>query len=129
MALNLAGDACYTLIPDSADNMTNVNEALHRITDAFGPSEGAGKSATAWLQDKLGPVGALLVQVLRAVVALCVMFCFCTLLLTFAKAMILRWVGLVMPGEQTQLPLLVRSASEYSDDEEDEAATNMIVSL
>ena len=31
---------------------------------------------------------------------------FCTLLLTFAKVMILRWVGVVMPGDQTQMPLL-----------------------
>lgn len=75
IALNLTGDACYTLIPDSADNMTNVIEAMHCIRDTFGPSHGAGKSVTAWLQDKLGPVGATLVQILGAlVVAMCVMF-------------------------------------------------------
>ena len=48
-----------------------------------------------------------MVQLLIAVVlSLCVMFCFCTLLLTFAKVMILRWVGVVMPGDQVQMPLL-----------------------
>lgn len=89
-------------------------------------SQGAGKTATAWLQDRLGPVGAALVQILGAlVVLLCVMFCFCTLLLTFAKARILRWVGVVMPGERTQLPLLARSATDDFD-EENEVATNII---
>lgn len=47
VALNLTGDACYTLIPDNADNVTNVIEALKKIRDAFGPSEGAGTSANA----------------------------------------------------------------------------------
>uniref|UniRef100_A0A671WDP8 Uncharacterized protein n=1 Tax=Sparus aurata TaxID=8175 RepID=A0A671WDP8_SPAAU len=28
MALNLTGDACYTLIPDNSDNMTSVLDAL-----------------------------------------------------------------------------------------------------
>lgn len=68
VALNLTNDACYTPIPDSSDNMTSVIDALKRIRDAFGPSEGAGWSANAWLQDKLGPVGAVLVQILVAVV-------------------------------------------------------------
>uniref|UniRef100_A0A8B9J790 Uncharacterized protein n=1 Tax=Astyanax mexicanus TaxID=7994 RepID=A0A8B9J790_ASTMX len=31
VALNLTGDACYTLIPDNTDNMTNVIEALKHI--------------------------------------------------------------------------------------------------
>jgi len=107
VALNLSGDACYTLVPDSSDNMTSVIEALKHIRDAFGPSEGAGWSANAWLQHKLGPMGAVLAQIMIAVLlSLCVMFCFCTLLLTFAKAMILRWVGVVMPGGQAQMPLL-----------------------
>ena len=53
------------------------------------------------------PVGAVLVQILATLIlALSVMFCFCTLLLTFAKVMIMRWVGVVMPGDQTQMPLL-----------------------
>ncbi|KAG8001029.1 Endogenous retrovirus group 3 member 1 Env polyprotein [Nibea albiflora] len=119
VALNLTGDACYTLIPDNSDNVTNVIDALKKIRDAFGPSEGAGWSANSWLQEKLGPVGAVLIQILIAVLAsLCVMFCFCTLLLTFAKAMILRWVGVVMPGDQVQLPLLQRTDSD--EDEEGE---------
>ncbi|XP_034457349.1 uncharacterized protein LOC117771281 isoform X2 [Hippoglossus hippoglossus] len=59
VALNLTGNACYTLIPDSSDNMTSVIDALKLIRDAFGPSENAGWSANAWLQDKLGPVGAV----------------------------------------------------------------------
>uniref|UniRef100_A0A3B1JQR6 Uncharacterized protein n=1 Tax=Astyanax mexicanus TaxID=7994 RepID=A0A3B1JQR6_ASTMX len=42
VALNLTGDACYTLIPDNTDNMTNVIEALKHIREAFGPSKGAG---------------------------------------------------------------------------------------
>ena len=100
VALDLTGDACYTLIPDSSDNMTSVIDALQLMRDTLGPSEGAGWSANAWLQEKLGPTGALLVQILVAVLlSLCVMFCFCTLLLTFAKAMILGWVGVVMPGD------------------------------
>lgn len=106
--------------------MTNVIEALCPIRDAFGPSQGAGEIATAWLQDRLGPVGAVLVQILGAlVVALCVNFCFCTLLLTFAKAMILRCVGVVMPRERTQLPLLARSATDDFE-EENEVTTNMV---
>uniref|UniRef100_A0A3Q3FU30 Uncharacterized protein n=1 Tax=Labrus bergylta TaxID=56723 RepID=A0A3Q3FU30_9LABR len=40
IALNLTGDACYTLIPDAADNMTSVIDALKLIRDSFGPSEG-----------------------------------------------------------------------------------------
>ena len=117
MALNLTGDACYTLIPDSSDNMTSVIGALKLIRDAFGPSENAGWSANAWLQDRLGPVGAVLVQILAGLVlALCVMFCFCTLLLTFAKVMIMRWVGVVMPGDQTQMPLLHDADTDIDED-------------
>ena len=120
VSLNLTGDACYTLIPDNADNMTNVIDALRKIRDAFGPSQSAGTSATAWLQDKFGPVGALLFQVFSAVVvSLSVMLCMCTLSLTCAKAMILRWVGVVMPGDKAQLPLLSDKASLDSDEEED----------
>ncbi|XP_036418907.1 uncharacterized protein LOC118802460 [Colossoma macropomum] len=117
VALNLTGDACYTLIPDSSDNMTSVIDALKHIRDAFGPSEGAGWSANAWLQEKLGPLGAVLVQIMVAVlISLSVMFCCCTLVLTFAKAMILRWVGVLMPGDQIQMPLLHRTDTD--DDEE-----------
>lgn len=68
LALNLSGDACYTLIPDSSDNMTSVVDALKLIRDAFGPSESAGWSTNAWLQAKLGPVGTILVQILVALV-------------------------------------------------------------
>ncbi|KAK6302708.1 hypothetical protein J4Q44_G00270630, partial [Coregonus suidteri] len=108
LAMNLTGDDCYTLIPDSSDNITSVIDALKNIRDAFGRSEKAGWSAKSWLQDQLGPIGAVMVQILiAALIALCVMFCFCTLLLTFAKAMILRWVGVVMPGDNTQMPLLI----------------------
>ena len=64
VALNLTNDACYTPIPDSSDNMTSVIDALKRIRDVFGPSEGAGWSANAWLQDKLGPVGAACIDLL-----------------------------------------------------------------
>lgn len=107
MALNLTGDACCTLVPDSSENMTNVIDALKVIRDAFGPSKSAGWSANAWLQDKFGPVGAIVIQVVIAVVlSLCVMFCCCTLVLTFAKALILRWNGVVLPGDQTQMPLV-----------------------
>lgn len=42
-----------------------------------------------------------------------------------AKAMILRWVGVVMPGERTQLMLLARSATDDFD-KENEVATNMV---
>ena len=117
VALNLTGDACYTLIPDNSDNMTSVIEALKQIRDAFGPSEGAGWSANTWLQEKLGPFGTVLVQIFVAVLlSLSVMFCFCTLLLTFAKAMILRWVGVVMPGDQVQMPLLYRTDIEGDEE-------------
>ena len=52
-------------------------------------------------------MGAMLFQILAALVlSLCAMFCFCALLLTFAKALILRWIGVVMPENQTQMPLL-----------------------
>uniref|UniRef100_A0A8P4G365 Uncharacterized protein n=1 Tax=Dicentrarchus labrax TaxID=13489 RepID=A0A8P4G365_DICLA len=33
VALNLTGDACYTLIPDSSDNITSVIDALRNIRD------------------------------------------------------------------------------------------------
>lgn len=59
-SLELERDACYTLIPDSADNMTNVTEALRCIRD--GLSRGAGKSVIAWLHYKLGSVGPLLLH-------------------------------------------------------------------
>lgn len=81
---------------------------------------------TAWLQDKLGPVGAILVQILGdLVVALCVMISFGTLQLTLAKAMMLRWVSVVMPSEQTQLPLLAKSVTDGSDEEVKVAPTMM----
>lgn len=113
VTLNLTGDACYTLIPDSSDNMTSVIEALKSIRDAFGASEGAGKSANSWLQEKLGPMGAVIAQIMMAVViTLCLMFCFCTILLTFAKAMILRWAGVVLPGSQTQMLLCETAVDE-----------------
>uniref|UniRef100_A0A674NVC5 Ig-like domain-containing protein n=1 Tax=Takifugu rubripes TaxID=31033 RepID=A0A674NVC5_TAKRU len=119
VSLNLTGDACYTLIPDNGDNITSVIDALKKIRDAFGPSESAGISATAWLQDKFGPMGAMLVQFLSAVVvSLSVMFCFCTLSLTCAKAMILRWIGVVMPTDQVQMPLLSDKALVDSDEED-----------
>lgn len=119
MAMNLTGDGCYTLIPDSSDNITSVIDALKSIRDAFGQSEGAGWSANTWLQNQLGPVGAVVVQILvAAFVALCLMFCFCTVLLTFAKAMILRWVGVIMPGENTQMPLLTMADSDGDDEGE-----------
>lgn len=54
-------------------------------------------------------MGAVLAQISVAVLSLCLMFCFCTLVLTFVKAVILRWVGVVMPGNQVQMPLLNRS--------------------
>lgn len=118
VALNLTGDACYTLIPDNSDNMTNVIEALRNIRDAFGASKNAGWSANAWLQNKFGPMGAMLAQIsIAVVISLCVMFCFCTLVLTFAKAMILRWVGVVMPGDHVQMSLL---KGEYTENGKDE---------
>ncbi|KAL7373591.1 hypothetical protein ABVT39_010187 [Epinephelus coioides] len=40
VALNLTEDACYTLIPNSSDNVTGVIDALKNIRDAFGSSEG-----------------------------------------------------------------------------------------
>uniref|UniRef100_A0A3B1KKB5 Uncharacterized protein n=1 Tax=Astyanax mexicanus TaxID=7994 RepID=A0A3B1KKB5_ASTMX len=79
VALNLTGDACYTLIPDSTDNVTNVIEALKNIRDAFGPSQGAGWSVNAWLLEKFGTMGALLVQLLGAALlsVLCFAFVLC----------------------------------------------------
>ena len=117
VALNLTGDACNTLIPDNSDNITSVIDALKHIRDAFGSSQDTGWSANAWLQEKLGPLGAVMVQILVAVLlSLSIMFCCCTLLLPFAKAMILRWVGIVMTGEQSQVLLLHRTGDD--DDEE-----------
>lgn len=52
--------AWYTLIPDSDDNIRSIIDALKKIRDAFGPSESAGTSATAQLQDRFGPMGAVL---------------------------------------------------------------------
>uniref|UniRef100_A0A3B1K9V9 Uncharacterized protein n=1 Tax=Astyanax mexicanus TaxID=7994 RepID=A0A3B1K9V9_ASTMX len=127
VALNLTGDACYTLIPDSTDNVTNAIEALKNIRDAFGPSQGAGWSVNAWLLEKFGPMGALLVQLLgAALLSVCVMFCFCTLLLTCAKAMILRWIGVVMPGDRVQMPLLNRTDSDDDSQEESVVDGDMV---
>ena len=118
VALNLTGEACYTLVPDTSDNITSVIDALKHIRDAFGPSEGAGWSANDWLKERFGPRGAVVAQMLIAVIlSLCVMFCFCTLLLTFAKAMILRWVGVVMPEDQVQMPLLQVTGTDKTDEE------------
>ena len=47
------------------------------------------------------------------VLFLCTMF----LLLTVAKAMILRWAGVFLPGGQTQMPLIVRD--DLDDDNEE----------
>ena len=82
VTLNLTGDACYTLVPDNSDNLN----LLKVIRDAFGPSKDAGWSANDWLQEKFGPI--LIQVVVSIVLSLCVMFCFCTLLLTFARDMI-----------------------------------------
>jgi len=65
---------------------------------------------------EIGTYGGRLVQILGALVLSCVMFCFCTLLLTFAKAMILRWVGVVMPENQAQMPLLERGMSDETEE-------------
>lgn len=49
----------------------------------------------------------MLLQVFSAViVSLGILFCVCTLSLTCAKAMILRWIGVVMPGDGVQMALL-----------------------
>lgn len=95
IALNLTGNACYTLIPDCADNMTNVIKG-HSICKIF-------QSPCCIMCDVL----------------------FCTLLLTFAKTMILLKVGVVMTGNRIQLLLLVASAI---DDfvRKDEVATNVV---
>ena len=46
------------------------------------------------------------------VLSLCTMF----LLLTVAKAMILRWAGVFLPGGRTQMPLIIRV--DLDDDNE-----------
>ena len=118
VALNLTGDACYTLVPDNSDNLTSVIDALKVIRDAFGPSKDAGWSANDWLQERFGSMGAIIIQVVVSIVlSLRVMFCFCTVLLTFAKAMILRWVGVIIPGGQTQIPLLIRDDLDNDNEE------------
>lgn len=67
----------------------------------------------------------MLLQVCNAViVSLAVMFCFCTLFLACAKAMILCWIGVVIPGEQVQMPLL-RDEAVADSDEEDESGAAM----
>lgn len=43
-----SNDTWYILIPDTSDNMTSVIDALKSIRDAFGASEGAGRSANTW---------------------------------------------------------------------------------
>ena len=49
----------------------------------------------------------MVIQCLIAVgVMVCLMVCFCTLILTFARALILKWIGVVLPGDQAHLPLL-----------------------
>lgn len=89
------------------------------------------KSANTWLLDRFGQVGAALVQFFGVVLAsLCFMFCFCTLLLTFAKAMILRWVGVVMPSEQVQIPLLrVPDMDNGAEIDEDAGETNVALEV
>ena len=47
------------------------------------------------------------------VLSLCMMF----LLLTVAKAMILRWAGVFLPGGQMQMPLIIRD--DLDDDNEE----------
>ena len=118
VSLNLTGDACYTLVPDNSDNLTSVIDALKVVRDAFGPSRDAGWSANNWLQEKFGPMGAVIVQVVVSIVlSLCTMFCFCSILLTFAKAMIIRWAGVFLPGGQTQMPLIIRDDLDNDNEE------------
>ncbi|XP_013885350.1 uncharacterized protein LOC106533545 [Austrofundulus limnaeus] len=117
VALNLTEDACYTLIPDSSDNLTSVIDALKVLRDAFGASEDSGWSAMAWLEGRFGSFGAMIVQgVVAVALALLVMVCCCTVMLTCAKALILKWVGVVVLGGQVQMPLL---RGDVSDEEEE----------
>lgn len=46
----------------------------------------------------------------------CVLCSVCTLLLTFAKAMILRWVRVDMPSERVQMRLLHVSDTDNDED-------------
>ena len=71
--LNFTKDACVTLIPDNSDK---------KIRDAFNPSDSAGFSFIRWLVDKLGPWGAMLVQLLIPVLlTFGIILCFCSVMM------------------------------------------------
>ena len=97
--LNFTKDACVTLIPDNSDNLTSVIDSLEKIRDAFNPSDSAGFSFNRWLVDKLGPWGAMLVQLLIPVLlTFGIILCFCSCTLTCMKALMYRWVGDTVTG-------------------------------
>uniref|UniRef100_A0A671TM20 Uncharacterized protein n=1 Tax=Sparus aurata TaxID=8175 RepID=A0A671TM20_SPAAU len=102
MTLNLTGEACVTLIPDNSENITSVFTALEKIHDAFGPSESAGFSFNKWLNNHLGPWGALIIHVLIPVlIVFGIGLCFCTCAVTCMRALIYRWISGVVGGEKT----------------------------
>ena len=77
--LNLTKDACVTVIPDNSDS--------------------AGFSFNRWLVDKLGPWGAMLVQLLIPVLlTFGIRLCFCSRTLTCIKALMYRWIGDTVTG-------------------------------
>ena len=97
--LNLTKDACVTVIPDNSDNLTSVIDSLEKIRDAFNPSDSTGFAFNRWLVDKLGPWGAMLVQLLIPVLlTFGIRLCFCSCTLTCMKALMYRWIGDTVTG-------------------------------
>ncbi len=104
MTLNLTGEACVTLIPDNADNMTNIITTLEKIRDAFGPSESAGFSFNKWLNDHFGPWASMIFHILIPVlIVFGITLCFCTCALTCMRALMYKWITGVVGEERTSL--------------------------
>lgn len=102
MTLNITGDACVTIIPDNADNITSVITALEKIHNAVGPSESAGFSMNKWLTDQFCPWGTIIIHVLIPVMIVSgITFCVCTCALTCMRALLYRWIGGITGGGTT----------------------------
>ena len=57
-------------------------------------------------------------NVVSIVLSLCMMFCFfAQYCLTVAKAVILRWAGVFLPGGQMQMPLIIRDDLDDGNEE------------
>ena len=105
--LKFTGNACFTLIADHFENITSVIHTLEAMHDVFGPADSAGYSFNKWLNDKLGPWGAILIPwLIPVLIKFGIVLCFCTCTLRGVKAVKYRWIGDTVTGQIAQYPQL-----------------------